>query len=261
MSAREDLKRFYALDIDFGELGLHPCGPADVRYFCTPEDAECFGGPRVDGVHYCLLPGEETVYVVRPSCGEEGQYVLPVAEDFREFLSFLLYCGAEAALEQMPLWDTEARFQAYLKEQEQAPETQAALDVIASAFEVEPKNPYEKVKAMQASFDPSGLHFSGEYYDVLGLEDPRHPEGDIFTGRELSCSMSVGASSQEREGESTLSAGPHLLLEFVNARLRDTYFSLEELCDSMTAVGNIEDILATIGYHYDSEENQFIHQS
>ena len=31
MSAREDLKRFYALDIDFGELGLHPCGPADVR--------------------------------------------------------------------------------------------------------------------------------------------------------------------------------------------------------------------------------------
>ena len=67
MSTREDLKRFYALDIEFGKLGLHPGRCADMRYFCTPEDAECFGSPGVDGVHYCLLPGEETVYVVRPS--------------------------------------------------------------------------------------------------------------------------------------------------------------------------------------------------
>lgn len=258
MSTREDLKRFYALDIDFGKLGLYPQSHADARYFCTPEDAECFGGPGVDGVHYCLLPGEETVYVVRPSCGEEGQYVLPVAEDFREFLSFLLYCGAEAALEQMPLWDTEEAFQAYLREQEQDAETQAVLDVTASAFGVEPEDPYEKVKALQASFDPSRLRFSGEYYDVLGLEDPRHPEGDIPAGRELSCSMSVEA---ERGGGAALSAGPHLWLEFVNARLRDTYFSLEELCDSMTAGGDIEAILAAIGYHYDPEENQFIRKS
>lgn len=256
MSTREDLKRFYDLDIDFGKLDLYPCGPADVRYFCTPEDAECFGGPGVDGVHYCLLPGEETVYVVRPSCGEEGQYVLPVAENFREFLSFLLYCGAEAALEQMPLWDTEDGFQAYLKEQERDAETQAALDVIASAFGVKPKDPYEKIKALQASFDPSRLRFSGEYYDVLGLEAPRHPEADTPTGRELS---SVEASPQEWGDESGLPAGPHLWLEFVNARLRDTYFSLEELCDSMPAVGDIEAVLAAIGYHYDPEENQFIH--
>lgn len=245
MSTREDLKRFYALDIDFGKLGLHPGRCADMRYFCTPEDAECFGSPGVDGVHYCLLPGEETVYVVRPSCGQEGQYVLPVAEDFREFLSFLLYCGAEAALEQMPLWDTEEAFQAYLREQKLDTETQAVLDVIASAFGVEAKNPYEKVKAMQRAFDPARLRFSAEYYDVLGLEDPVHSEADIPT-----------------EGERPGSAGPHLWLEFVNARLRDTYFSLEELRGSMTvpAGEDIEAMLASIGYYYDPEENQFIHQ-
>lgn len=173
MSAREDLKRFYALEIDFGTLGLYPWGRADVRYFCTPEGAECFASPCVDGVHYCLLPGEETVYVVRPMCLEEGRYVLPVAENFREFLSFLLYCGGEAALEQMPLWDTEERFQAYLAEQARDTETQAALDAVASAFGVEPEDPYEKVKALQAAFDPAALRFSDEYYDVLGLENPR----------------------------------------------------------------------------------------
>lgn len=172
MASREDLKRFYALDIDFGKLGLYPWGRADVRCFCTPKDAEPFASPCVDGIHYCFLPGEETVYVVRPMCLEEGRYVLPVAENFREFLSFLLYCGGEAALEQMPLWDTEERFQAYLAEQESDAEERAALDIIASAFKLGPQNPYEKVKALQADFDPSHLTFSNEYYDVLGLENP-----------------------------------------------------------------------------------------
>lgn len=174
MASREDLERFRALDVDFEKLGLYPWDRTDVRYFCTPEGAECFARTGVDGIHYCLLPGEEAVYVVRPMCCEEGQYVLPVAGDFREFLSFLLYCGAEAALEQMPLWDTEERFQVYLAEQERDAEAQAVLDAIASAFELRPQNPYEKVKALQLTFDPAILAFSDEYYDVLGLENPRH---------------------------------------------------------------------------------------
>lgn len=185
MSSREDVKRFYALDIDFGKLGLYPWDRTDVRYFCTPEGAECFARTGVDGIHYCLLPGEEAVYVVRPMCCEEGQYVLPVAEDFREFLSFLLYCKNEAALEQMSLWDTEERFRAYLAEQERDAGTQAVLDAIASAFELRPQNPYGKVKALQASFDPSSPRFSNEYYDALGLESPSRPE-EAVRGRELS---------------------------------------------------------------------------
>ncbi len=35
---------------------------------------------------------------------------------------------------------------------------------------------------MQAAFDPSALLFSDEYYDVLGLENPRHPEEQEHTG-------------------------------------------------------------------------------
>lgn len=199
MASREDLKRFYALDIDFGELGLYFSGSTDMRYFCTPEGAECFASPGVDGVHYCLLPGEEAVYVVCPMCCEEGRYVLPVAEDFREFLSFLLYCGAEAALGQMPLWDTEERFQAYLAEQERDAETQAVLDTIASAFKVEQKNPYKKVKALQAAFDPSCLAFSDEYYDVLGLENPRRSEeeGGAFHPSELRAA--IGMENKEND--------------------------------------------------------------
>ena len=44
------------------------------------------------------------------------------------------------------------------------------------AFGLEPADPFEPVKAMQAAFDPSALVFSDEYYDVLGLENPRNPE-------------------------------------------------------------------------------------
>lgn len=41
---------------------------------------------------------------------------------------------------------------------------------------------YAAVRAMQAAFDPSALLFSHEYYDVLGLENPRHPEEQEHTG-------------------------------------------------------------------------------
>lgn len=170
---REDLRRFYALNIDFSALGLGPWSEHDAPCFCTPEAAECFASAGVDGIHYCLLPGEETVYAVRPVCCEEGRYVLPVAADFREFLSFLLYCGTESAIEQIALWETEEQFQAYLTEQEPTGERQAALDAVAAAFGLEAENPYRKVKALQEAFDPSHLAFSDEYYEVLGLENPR----------------------------------------------------------------------------------------
>lgn len=174
MSTCEDIKRFYALNIDFESLGLAPWGPYDVHYFCTPENAECFASVGVDGIHYCLLPGEETVYVVRPCCCEEGRYVLPVAGNFREFLSFLLYCGNEAAIEQSVNWDASA-FHDFLSQEEKqiTPEARAALDAVTAAFDLEPQEPFEKVKALQAGFNPAVLMFSDEYYDIMGLENPR----------------------------------------------------------------------------------------
>ena len=51
-----------------------------------------------------------------------------------------------------------------------------ALFLLSETFGSQPQDHYATVRAMQAAFDPSALLFSDEYYDVLGLENPRDPE-------------------------------------------------------------------------------------
>ena len=87
---REDLARFRTLKINYSAIGLEQ-GTYEP-YFCTPADAEYIGSLGCDGVHFILLPGDERVFCVEPALGEPGTYVLPVAEDFRAFLSYILYC-------------------------------------------------------------------------------------------------------------------------------------------------------------------------
>nr|WP_325259267.1 hypothetical protein [uncultured Oscillibacter sp.] len=177
MSSREDLRRFYALDIDHAALGLEPWGDPSRRYFCTPEGAEIFAGLGCDGVHFLLLREEEQVFCVDPMAGE-GAYVLPVARDFQEFLSFVLYCRDANPLSQI-FWMDEPRFRAFLKEERrqsgcEPAGKEGALAAAAEALGLEPQDPFAAVKALQSAFDPAGLTFSGEYYDTLGLE---HPSG------------------------------------------------------------------------------------
>ena len=179
MATREDLARFSALNIDFESIGLI-LDPEPVAYFCTPADAEIFARLGVDGIHFILLPGDERVFCVDPSMGEVGTYVLPVAENFRQFLSFVLYSRDATALSQI-YWLSEERFRELLKEGREAQwpgceeffaREEQALAAIRETFELEPVDPYGPVKAMQAAFDPSVLHFSPEYYDVLDLDMP-----------------------------------------------------------------------------------------
>ena len=179
MSTREDLRRFFALKIDFEGLGLIPV-KEPVACFCTPEDAEPAASLGVDGIHFVLLPGDERVFCVDPAMGEIGTYVLPVAEDFRQFLSFVLFCRDANPLSQI-YWLSEQRFRQLLKEDAEASwpgceayfaRKQEALTAVREAFGLVPADPYGPVKAMQAAFDPAGLRFSPEYYDVLGLEMP-----------------------------------------------------------------------------------------
>lgn len=176
---RDDLKRFRALNIDFSSIGLE-WGGQFCDYFCTPVNAEPVGSIGCDGVHFILLPGDERVFCVDPAMGEEGKFVLPVGGDFREFLSFVLY-GRDANPLSQIWWMDEARFRQLLKEdaentwpgsEEFRAKNDAALSAIAKEFGLSPVDPFEKVKALQAAFDPSGLRFSDEYYDVLGLERP-----------------------------------------------------------------------------------------
>lgn len=177
---RDDLARFRALDIDFDSIGLLQGGGDDFAYFCTPLGAEFVGRIGCDGVHFILLPGDERVFCVDPAMGEEGKYVLPVGSDFREFLSFVLY-GRDANPLSQIWWMDEARFRQMLKEDEEnswpgseefKAKKGAALAALAKEFDLTPVDPFGKVKTLQAGFDPSVLHFSDEYYDVLGLERP-----------------------------------------------------------------------------------------
>ena len=175
---RDDLKAFRALDIDFESIGLLQSGAEDFAYFCTPADAEFVGRIGCDGVHFILLPGDERVYCVDPAMGEEGKYVLPVAGDFREFLSFVLFCQDANPLSQI-WWMTEEQFRNLLAEdaaaswpgsEEYFAKKEAALAKSAEAFGVAPIEPYARAKVLQAAFNPSALNFSDEYYDTLGIE-------------------------------------------------------------------------------------------
>ena len=108
MSTREDMKRFYGMDLDFGTLGLQK-PDRDMVYFCTPEGAEPAGSLGVDGIHFVLLPGDERVFCVDPSMMSPA-YVLPVAEDFRTFLSYLLSCKDANVLSQIS-WMSREQYQ------------------------------------------------------------------------------------------------------------------------------------------------------
>ena len=184
MSTREDLRRFSQLPIDFDAISLAEPGVPQAPYFCDPLEREHVGRTGCDGVHFILLPGDERVFCVDPAMGEPGSYVLPVAENFRQFLSFVLFCGDANPISQI-WWMDEGRFRDFLKEESERSwegmedlleRKKTALAGIAAAFGIEPADPYGKVKALQASFDPACLRFSEEYYDTLGLDSPEQEE-------------------------------------------------------------------------------------
>ena len=49
------------------------------------------------------------------------------------------------------------------------------------------------MKALQAAFDPAVLEFSDEYYDTLGLDNPRHPEGQdtVWYGSDVAATQVI----------------------------------------------------------------------
>lgn len=52
---------------------------------------------------------------------------------------------------------------------------------------------------------------------------------------------------------------PYILLSVINMKLRDSYASLDALCDDMDEdKEQIVEALEKVGYHYDAERNAFI---
>ena len=180
MSTHQDIQTFFHLPLDFSLLELEPeTGTDPVRYFCTPENAEFISWGSC-GTHFVLLPGDEAVYCVEPELGEEGTFVLPVGADFREFLSYLLFCKGTSPLAQI-FGLEEAGFRGLLADnaantwpgcEEDFRRREDSLALVAETFRIQPQDPFQRVKALQADFDPSVLVFSDEYYDTLGLERP-----------------------------------------------------------------------------------------
>lgn len=253
---RDDLKRFRALDINFDSIGLmEDSDPA--RYFCDPVDLEPVGRIGCDGVHFILLPGDERVFCVDPSMGERGTYVLPVASDFREFLSFVLYCQDANPLSQI-YWMDRKQYQELAAEDAAARENEyqakyfeekdKALAAIVKEFGLTPVDPFKKVKAMQKKFDPAVLNFSEEYYDAVGYERPEE---------EMIQETAAAAATAAKEAP-MLPQDPNILLSVVNTKLRDEYGSLDALCDGLDADrAELTGKLGELGYAYDPAANQF----
>lgn len=258
---RDDLKRFRALDINFDSIGLmEDNDPA--RYFCDPVDLEPVGRIGCDGVHFILLPGDERVFCVDPSMGERGTYVLPVASDFREFLSFVLYCQDANPLSQI-YWMDRKQYQELAAEDAAARENEyqakyfeekdKALAAIVKEFGLTPVDPFKKVKAMQKKFDPAILNFSEEYYDAVGYERPEE-EGEIVQVQGTHTVIFTAI----REVDPMIPQDPNILLSVVNTKLRDEYSSLDALCEGLDAdKPELTETLKGLGYAYDPDTNQF----
>jgi hypothetical protein len=164
--------RFRSLQFSKNAIGLEWNGN-DVTYFCTPVGAEVIGWLGIDGIHFCFIPSisSDMVFAVSPMpCGEH--YVEPIARDFQEFLSLVLFCKVVSPLEQIS-WMREGQFLELLKlEEENGWSAQDdALNILCTEFGIESQsNAYQYVKGLQANFDYSIIPFSEEYYNTLGIE-------------------------------------------------------------------------------------------
>lgn len=156
-------RRFKEMDIDHGAVGLIQ-QKDNYRYFCTPKNAEIIGWAGVDGIHYCTIPEfGEMIFAVSPM--NVGEYVHPIAENFRTLLELLLSCGDMAALEQCYAWEEE-QFKAFVMDCPLTMQQQAVLEALRAEFGLTPvEDPFGYVKTLQRGFDLSGIVYTEDYYD------------------------------------------------------------------------------------------------
>lgn len=52
---------------------------------------------------------------------------------------------------------------------------------------------------------------------------------------------------------------PHILLSYINTKLRDNYPSLDALCDDLdVSKAELLQKLSSVGYSYDAGQNRFV---
>ena len=153
----------------------------DNRYFCTPVGAIVFGWTGVDGIHFCKIRRfREMIFAVSPA-NAPGEYVHPIARDFRDFLRLLITLGDANLLEQAWMWDR-SRFMTERKivAAEEDPERDEVIRRLIKKFSLTPmEDPYGYIHSLQDRFDyvlgdqnrrlPKA---NGNYYLLLHVKCP-----------------------------------------------------------------------------------------
>ena len=166
----EALKQYLNSELDLSVLGLHR-GSEEGKYFCTPLGARVIGWAGVDGIHYCTIEGQgETIFAVSPM--NFGDYIHPIAESYEVLLRMLLSCHSMDAMEQCYAL-VKDQFDAFLIDYPATPEIRACQDQIRDVFRLEPMGDvFGYIKQLQDNYDLSGIRYSEEYYETLGIEPP-----------------------------------------------------------------------------------------
>lgn len=133
----------------------------DNRYFCTPVGAIVFGWTGVDGIHFCKIRRfREMIFAVSPA-NAPGEYVHPIARDFRDFLRLLITLGDANLLEQAWMWDR-SRFMTERKivAAEEDPERDGVIRRLIKKFSLTPmEDPYGYIHSLQDRFDYTAIPY------------------------------------------------------------------------------------------------------
>lgn len=139
-------------------------------YFCYPTNAKAIGFEG--SIMYCFIePYGDMVFACDPdTCADV--FVYPLAKSFEDFMRLILACGCANPIEQI-VWMNKEQFTKHLRSEQanRTDEQAAVLNALRQELGISPMDdPFDYVKKIQAHFDRSGIKYSNEYYDVLGLE-------------------------------------------------------------------------------------------
>ncbi len=171
-------EKYLKLNINGSSIGLEH-GESKYNYFCTPKGASIIGWEGVDGIHFCFVRGFGGMVLAVSPMNTPGNYVHPLAKNFKDFLCLLLACGHTAALEQVWCWG-QAQFDRFLRENVPTAEQLAVLDIIRENLSLTPMDqPFTYIKDLQTGFDYSHIKYTEDYYDFVPGE-PRMPEWKVY---------------------------------------------------------------------------------
>lgn len=165
--------------MDLSAVSLEPADN-DLRYYCTPVDAEVFACAGVDGIHYCTIPAYgEMVFCVDPS-GCHSPEVFPIAESMEALIRIILACGDMTVFSDMDIFCDETEFLTNVEACLTEEDVQSVLALLREKTGLEPaQNVYESLLLLQKGLDYSHIRYSEEYWEIHGEADARPDRWEV----------------------------------------------------------------------------------